>query len=288
MHPRRFKAAATQLPFAWARSPQDYFDRMHAPVARAAAMGAELVVLPLYAGDMLVGVQVPSEPTASRAEIAARGGFTDWAACVRHSAETTSQFYVHTFETLAARYSVYLMPGTISLPGDTLSGVGAAKVYHASFLFGPDGEVLGEQRQLFPAGDDDCITGFGGELEPIETSLGRIGIIVGNDALHPKVRRSAATKGCTLLLNPIGCRDSSPAEFSTARWQSLLSEGITVVESGLAGGEYRGGAAIYGPLKQGSGAGGILVSGSTELPVDVVCAEIEIGAADSLLRHVNG
>jgi len=251
---------------------------MHAPIAQAASLGAELVVLPQLAGDMLVGVQVPTEPLASRAELAARGGFSDWYACVRRTAETTAQFYVHAFETLARRYGLYLLPGTISLPGEgngPLSDA-APPIFHAAFLFGPEGEVLGEQRQRLPSAGDDGATGFGTALTPMDTPLGRIGVVVGDDALHTEVIRSAVAEGCNLVLNPSARRDSSASDTAITRWEMLWSNGIYVVESALAGGGFAGRAAIYGPRDRTAGTGGLMAQTPNDQGADLVSLEIQL------------
>src|SRR5437868_15508663 len=98
------RVAAIQMPFAWAATPQEYFEHLRLLVADAAAHGAQLAVFPAHIGDMLVGIQVPVPPTASLEQVCASGGFSSWKACVQATADLSAKFYVHTFETLASRY----------------------------------------------------------------------------------------------------------------------------------------------------------------------------------------
>ena len=80
-----FRAAAVQMPFAWAATPQEYFEQVRLLVAEAAAEEVQLAVFPAHMGDMLVGIQVPVPPGASREQVCASGGFASWNACVQVS-----------------------------------------------------------------------------------------------------------------------------------------------------------------------------------------------------------
>lgn len=252
MPQRSLVVSAVQMPFAWAVTPQEYFDRMRAPVALAASRGAQFVVLPQFTGDMLVGVMVPAEPEAGFEDLATRAGFASWQDCVRRTAETTTEFYVHTFESLAQRYHTYLVPGTISLPGEAEGSGGAgAPIYHAAFLFGPDGAVLGEQRQLFPSGEGDPATGYGAGLAPMDTAVGRIALVVGDDALHSELAASIVSLRCAVVANPVARRKTADVETARGRWRSVGEAGVYVVEAALVEGKFVGRSTIYGPVPGG-------------------------------------
>ena len=264
------------MPFAWAVTPQEYFDRMHAPIAQAASRGAQLVVLPQFAGDMLMGVLVPAGPTAGLAELAAQAGFASWYECVRATAQTTAELYVHTFESLAQRYQLFLVPGTISLPGGADGASGAtAPIFHAAFLFGPDGDVLGEQRQLFASGTDDPATRFGTGIAPLDTAIGRIALVVGDDLLHSDVAASIVSLGCEVVANPMARRNVADQEMATARWRSLGEAGIYGVEAAVVGGPFVGRLAIYGP-GEGAAAGLLAQASANDQLAQVIDATITL------------
>ena len=263
--------AAAQMNFAWAATPQEYFDRMHAPIARAARRGAQLVVLPQFTGDMLVGVLVPTDPAAGLAELAVQAGFASWYECVRATAQTTAELYVHTFESLAQRYQLYLVPGTLSLPGEVDGAAGiAAPIFHAAFLFGPDGAVLGEQRQLFANGAEEPATRYGTGTAPLDTEIGRIALVVGDDPLHSDLAANIVTLGCAVVANPMARRNEADREVATARWRSLAEAGIYVVEAAVVGGPYVGRSAIHGPLFGDGAPAGLLAQASADDRLDQV------------------
>jgi predicted amidohydrolase len=53
------RVSAIQLAFSYAATPQEFFDRVGAPIERAAQDGAQLVALPDYTGFLLLGVAMP-------------------------------------------------------------------------------------------------------------------------------------------------------------------------------------------------------------------------------------
>ncbi len=52
----KIKAAALQLPFAYAATPQELNDCVRGPIERAASDGAQLIVLPAYFSYALFGM----------------------------------------------------------------------------------------------------------------------------------------------------------------------------------------------------------------------------------------
>jgi predicted amidohydrolase len=281
------KVAAVQLPFAWASSPQEYFDRMHGPIARAAEMGAQLIALPQHIGDMLIGVQVPVDPTSSHLDVVHAGGFSSWYTCVRRTATTTAQFYVHTFETLAKRYGVYLVAGSISLPGEDPNSafISDEIIFHASFLFGRDGEVLGEQRQTHRGVDDSDELGRGDTLTVLETEVGRVGLIVGEDVYHPEVARLFRLQDANILVNPIAMRQYSTAQMLRGLWREVQANQVFGVEAALAGGGYHGRASIHAPLALTPEQSGLLAQTTTADGAAVAYAELDFAALQQTTKE---
>lgn len=174
------RAALIEVSRAWAASPLEFFARLDAPLERAAREGAQLAVLPAGVGDLLAGIPVPAEPSVSRDGLARAGGFDSWVACVREIAPVTSAFYVHTFESLARRHHLLIAAGTIHLPAPA-AGSGPSPVFNAAFLFGADGQVLGEQRQMRPAPGDAPALSYGEAVRVWPTALARLGMLVDAD-----------------------------------------------------------------------------------------------------------
>jgi predicted amidohydrolase len=269
--------AAVQMPFAWAESPQEYFDCVNPLVEEAARSGAELLVFPAHTGDMLAGMQIPAAPPAFVEDRGGWGPFASWSECVRQTASATAQFFVHTFATLASRYQLYLLPGTLCLYASQPDGQvrGTDTVYRAAFLFGPDGQVLAEQRQLHPRTDANDRMGAGESLAVTDTPFGRMAILIAEDSQELEVRSLVTTKSPDLLL----CVEAVPAAAvdPAHKTSRLLSEmgRLFVVDALLSGGDYAGRSAIFAPVVLTPSGDGVLAQSSAIGATEVVCADLD-------------
>ncbi len=91
--------SAVQLAFAYASSPQEFFDRVGAPIERAAAStdaqhdGARLIALPDYTGLMLLDVAMPvAHESMQLGEIARARSYATVAAMLHAACGTTERF----------------------------------------------------------------------------------------------------------------------------------------------------------------------------------------------------
>ncbi len=135
--------------------------------------------------------------------------------------------YRETFSDLARRYGCYLQAGTIYLPliedepvkGRHLLG---RKVYNTAYLFGPNGLCLQrvpkqnmspplEHKFGFTPGDKT-------DLHPIDTPLGRLGILTCYDGFHQSLVEHYDSLGVQIVLTPSHSdRDwERPAGFNNA------------------------------------------------------------------------
>jgi predicted amidohydrolase len=271
------RVAAVQMPFAWAESPQEYFDRVNLLVAEAARCGAELLVFPAHTGDMLAGMQIPAAPPSFVGDHGSWGPFASWSECVRQTASTTAQFFVHTFETLASRYQLYLLPGTLCLSASQPDGLvrNTDTVYRAAFLFGPDGQVLAEQRQLHPHTDANDRMGAGESVVVTETPFGRITILIAEDSQEREIYHLVTGRSTDLLL----CVGAVPvAAVDPARKAlRLLSEmgRLFIVDAQLSGVEYAGLSAVLAPVALTLADDGVLAQASAIGATEVVCADLD-------------
>lgn len=172
---------------------------MDDPLARAAREGAQMAVLPAGVGDLLAGIPVPSDAPLSPEALARRGGFDSWIDCVRGIAPVTSAFYVHTFESLARRHRMIIASGTIHLPGEYRAG-GPAPVFNAAFVFGPGGEVCGEQRQTRPSPGDALGLAYGDAVSAFATAPARIGILIKSDFFERDLRAELLAQGAQVIV----------------------------------------------------------------------------------------
>jgi nitrilase len=166
-------------------------------IAKAAAEGAELVVLPesfvptypdwvwrtkpwdqhataLWTRLVDQAVVVGSEATDALAEAARRGG-------------------IHVSIGVTER----------AAPGSSL--------YNTALLFGPDGALLHHHRKLMPTGGERLVwgQGDGSSLHGVDTDIGRIGTLICWENLMPLARVALYEDGIEIHLAPTW--DNSPA-----------------------------------------------------------------------------
>ncbi|MDE3091809.1 MAG: hypothetical protein KGJ80_20745, partial [Chloroflexota bacterium] len=215
------KVSAIQLAFSFAASPQEFFDRVSAPVERAAAEGAQLVALPNFAGLMLLGIATPvDEDTLSLGDIARGGKFETVAAMLHACAPALQEFYVHLFSTLAARLGIYLAPGTII---ETSGGM----LYKTAYLFAPDGEIVFSQRQTHrsPRGIGWGLA-QGDTLSVFDLGIARVGFVVGADVEYPEVSRILALQNANLLIHLAAYPTWHAQSFLLDLWREVQSNQV--------------------------------------------------------------
>lgn len=123
--------------------------------------------------------------------------------------------YFEVFSTAARDYQVYLVAGSVALPpyrvqdGDVRWQRGPARgqVHNTSFLFGPDGRVIGKQDkveliELEREAALNLTPGALSDLQVFDTPLGRIGIAICLDAFMPEVVDRLTAQGAQILVQP--------------------------------------------------------------------------------------
>ncbi|MGI9646056.1 MAG: nitrilase-related carbon-nitrogen hydrolase, partial [Ilumatobacteraceae bacterium] len=75
------------------------------------------------------------------------------------------------------------------------------------------GDLLGEQRQLHHTDRHPGVSVLGDRLDVVDTELGRVAMLVGDDVLYPELGRMAAIDGCHIL---------TVSHAPTAEWEVRL------------------------------------------------------------------
>lgn len=240
----------------------DYAARLDAVVAGAAA---DLVVLPEYAGLEAALVDAPAglDPVAWRDRAAA---------CAPRWAELAA--------TLARRHGCHLLAGTI--PWQVADGV-----VNRALLAGPSGGVAHQDKLILtPYERAPMRMTPGTGLRPVDTALGRIGILTCYDSEFPLLARALVEAGAAMLLVP-ACTEL-PAGQTRVR-QSARARAIEgqclVVHAPLLGAvegceiidRNTGRAGIFAPPDHGLPPSGILAEGGTDREGPVV-AEVDPAA----------
>lgn len=184
---RRSKIAAAQF------APTSDVARNLACIAElageAAGRGAALVVFPELS---LTGIDDP----ASRAE--PLGGTS-----------------VSALLSIASRLGVHIVAGLAEEDGGVL--------YNSAVLVGPEG-VLGSYRKIHLCASDRDWATAGETWRTFDLPLGRLGLLVGHDALFPEAGRILALRGC----DAIACPAAQAGDFSYGHSGSSVAQNYPI------------------------------------------------------------
>ncbi|MCQ2193169.1 MAG: carbon-nitrogen hydrolase [Paludibacteraceae bacterium] len=180
----------------------------------------------------------------------------------------------------------------------------AAGLYHnTAVVIEKDGSIAGKYRKMHIPDDPAYYEKFyftPGDLgfEPIDTSVGRLGVLVCWDQWYPEAARLMALAGAEILIYPtaIGWETSdSDAEKTRQRdaWQTVqrghaVANGIYVVTVNRTGYEpdpsgVTGGIPFWGTSFVAGPQGEILVQASTDKPQNIVC-DVDLKHAEDVRR----
>ncbi|QQZ37258.1 carbon-nitrogen hydrolase family protein [Pseudomonas sp. SK2] len=246
------RLAACQYAIELHETWEAYAGHLQRLCAAAVAEGAQLLLLPEYAGLVLSG-QLPTEQRGDlRASIA--------------GIQPLVERWLALCEGIARQWGVYLQPG--SLP--VLDSDGQYR--NRAWLFGPQG-MMGYQDKLmmtrFEREQWNIAAGQG--LQVFDTPWGRLGILICYDNEFPILARRLAEQVADLILAP-SCTDTE-AGFHRVRIGAqarALENQIAVLQSPTVG------LAPWSPaLDENIGRAGLFVPPDFGMPSDGVIAQSE-------------
>ncbi len=279
MHTR---VAVVQLPLIYFSTPQEFADFVRVPIERAAQFDVQLILLPHLTSSMLFGMfDVQATAHDSLEQFAARQNIStrDW---LNERAGYVLEFYLHLFQSLAARVEIWLAPGTVLEPeGDAL--------YQTAFLFNPGGEIVGRQRQMQRTRQElEWGVAQGDALRVLHTELGDFGFVIGEDVRYPETARTLASNGANVLLHPAAYRRAnmpptdSTEDASAHVYQDIFHDTQANqtfgVQANLIGGYYHGRSAVYAPVEMTSDKNGILAQAMNDSASDLLFADLDFDA----------
>jgi predicted amidohydrolase len=125
-------------------------------------------------------------------------------------AEPIPGFTTNFLSKVAMEHSIYLNWGMAEKGED-------GQIYLTAVFLGPDGRMNTYKKvHLLPQEEDWARAGSGLPL-PIDTPLGRIGLLLGTDLLFPESARCLATQGVDLILVPSSLTGSGPVGLDPSR-----------------------------------------------------------------------
>ncbi|WP_369958815.1 carbon-nitrogen hydrolase family protein [Pseudomonas benzenivorans] len=250
------RVAACQYHIDLLESWEAYAAHLTALCEDAAGQGAQLLLLPEYAGLVLSG----QLPAAQRGEL--QGSIA--------GIQPLLPAWLDLCEDLARRLGVYLQPG--SLPVLDADG----RYRNRAWLFGPEGNLGSQDKLIMTRFEREQWRIEGGEgLRVFDTALGKLGILICYDNEFPLLARRLAEGGADLILAP-SCTDTE-AGFHRVRIGAqarALENQIAVLQAPTVGlapwspalDENIGRAALYLPPDYGLPAGGVLAESAELCP----------------------
>lgn len=130
-------------------------------------------------------------------------------------AQTPESPAVQALARLAIKLRVYLVVGMAEKQQD--------KCYNTQILLGPEG-VIGTYRQIHLSRAHQAWASAGEHWRVFDTALGRVGLLLGHDALLPESARILALMGCDI----IACSAALPAGFTAAHAGSVVVQNYPI------------------------------------------------------------
>jgi predicted amidohydrolase len=249
----------------------------------AVERGAQLVVFPEYTGAPLLGL-LPGvrEMAAGRSMQDALHELTGGAQVsvgdvFRAVAPAARKIYLDTFSTLARRFGIHVMAGSIILPGED------GKLYSWAHLFAPDGHLSGAQRKLNLFTSEEGWLATGDELRVFDLPFGRVAMPICMDYTYWETARLAYLMGAEILIDP-AADDTGEHEWMAARGirtrvQESPCYGLHVfMVTDVFGLHWRGHSSVYAPaglLPPGQSA---LAQAASAEQEEVVVCELDMAA----------
>ena len=285
---RRLRAAALQVEIKLFKEPLDYAAEAHRRIREAATAGAHLVAFPednnLSLLGMLPGVEEMGEavngdePGAAPAAGAPEISVAD---VIRYAGPVMAPFLETLYSTLAAAYGLYIMAGSFLLPD-------GERVVNRSFLYGPDGGLIGRQDKvhLMPIEAEWGISA-GTEFNLFETPAGRMAAPVCMDATYFETFRILELQGAEIVILPIA--NPEPYNYWLALrgiWPRVQECPLYGIKSALVGRvlgfEFTGRAGIFAPVELTPDSSGVLAEVESPHGEGMAVAEIDLDALRDL------
>jgi predicted amidohydrolase len=205
------KVAAVQIHVAETVARDDVF----AMLDHTAKLGAKVLALPEYA---LLGSWAP---TAAQAQLAADGAFADIADA----------------SAIAKRYGC-----VIALPTVTRD---AGRLFPTTTLVGPDGGEIGRYRKAHLTAEERPWATADDDYPVFDSSFGRLGVMMGYDALFPETSRCLAAAAADIVLWPAALRE--PLERELIAVPRAADNRVALVIANRLDCPYPGGSVVVPP-----------------------------------------
>jgi predicted amidohydrolase len=189
--------------------------------------------------------------------------------------------YETTFAEMARAYQMAIVAGSAYLPDQN------GNLRHRAAVFGPDGDLLGRHDKMILSPEDRALAQPGDTWHVIDSPVGRVGILLGEEALYPEAGRVLAYGGAELLVTLAAVGDETLAAHiraaTIARAQDnrcfaaasfLVGRNYIAAEEGSSP-AFTGKSGIYAPLEMTPRFTGVLVEMGTSEAEGLLTAELD-------------
>ena len=189
--------------------------------------------------------------------------------------------YIEIFGRLAREYSTAVVAGSVYLYDEETESV-----KNRSYLFDVGGEVVGYQDKLNLTADEQGFVSSGSTLNVLQTRYGRLGIVLGLDALYPEVSRLLAMQGADLLVGVTASPGAAQARAVRSALSTRAEENqVFAACSFLLGPNYigrenredhYGQSALLAPISLTPKGDGILLQAGTDRTETIIAGELPV------------
>lgn len=195
--------------------------------------------------------------------------------------------YIEMFGRLAREFSTGIVAGSLYIFDEETE-----TVKNRSYVFDVAGEVVGHQDKLnLSAGEQELATP-GSAVNVLETRYGRLGLIIGLDALYPEVARLMAIQGADLLVGIVASPGASPAKTIRSALAVRAEENQVFAACSFLLGpnhlgqeshdDFYGQSALLAPISLTPKGDGILVQAGTDRTEAIVAGDLALDELDTL------
>jgi predicted amidohydrolase len=206
---------------------------------------------------------------------------------VRKKSDVLRDLYIETFAGLAREFGTAIVAGSLYLLDDE-----TGTVRHRSYVFDLDGEVLGYQEKFNLTPDERDLASPGSEITVFQTRFGRLGVLIGRDAIYPEMARLLTLHGADLLIG-IAASPGAPqaavvrsALALRAEENQVFSAASFFIGPNYLGrdnrDEFFGQSALLAPISLTKGGDGVLVQAGTNRIEGLIAAELDGDALHEL------
>jgi predicted amidohydrolase len=211
---------------------------------------------------------------------------------LRKNSDTLRDAYSEIFGRLAREYGTAIVGGSLYL-----YDAETETVRNRAYVFDVDGEVLGYQDKLNLAHDEQAIAAPGTNLTVLHTRYGRLGLLLGHDALYPELARMLAVQGADLVIGVLAIPGAASAKVVRSALTLRAEENqVFAAASFLIGPNhlgrenregYLGQSALLAPISLTVRGDGILTQVGTDHTEGIIASELDMEGLYSL-RHTSG